>query len=325
MRRGPEQDAREHRVDARRLAGAGRAGDEQVRHLRQVGPDRPARDILAQPDRQRRPVRRGILEHVAQMDDPPPRVRNLDPDRLLAGNRRQNPDVRGGQRVREIVLELRDLGHLRPGRQPDLVAGDVRTGDTADHLCLDPEVTERLDQRGGHLLLTRGIGLGCLSGRPDEETRPGHVPLEVRVVGDVGAVAPLGSEVLRIDLRLLLFVSRHWKSSGIPPRWAEFRNVLVIDDLGDRRRLDVSGADDELRGIGLGRNSGSTAPPSSTTPLSGTPTSSRADRATLAFAAAVAGGRARVAAMLEDERRSARVVRRRRRRWRGPRPRPQRP
>ena len=89
---------------------------------------------------------------------------------------------------------------------------------------------------------------------------------------------------------------------------AEFRNVVVVDEIGDRRRLDVGRADDELRGIGLGGSTGSTAPSSSTIPPSGTPPSSRADRATLAFAASVAGRRARVAAMLEDERRSARVV-----------------
>ena len=168
VRRGAEQDAREHRVDARRLSGSGRAGDEQVRHLRQVGPDRPARDVLAQPHRQRRPIRRGVLEHVAEVHDPPARVRDLDPDRLLAGNRRQNPDVGGGQRVREVVLELRDLGDLRPGRQPDLVAGDVRPGDAADHLRLDPEVAERLDQRRGHLLLAAVSGLAA---SPVERTR----------------------------------------------------------------------------------------------------------------------------------------------------------
>ena len=53
VRVGAEQDAREHRVDARRLAGAGGSGDEQVRHLREVRADCLAGDILAEPDRER--------------------------------------------------------------------------------------------------------------------------------------------------------------------------------------------------------------------------------------------------------------------------------
>jgi hypothetical protein len=47
VRRGLQQDAREHPVDARRLAGAGGAGDEQVRHLGEVGADGLAGDVLA--------------------------------------------------------------------------------------------------------------------------------------------------------------------------------------------------------------------------------------------------------------------------------------
>src|SRR3712207_6848762 len=43
-----------YRVDARGLARARRARDEQVRHLREVGADGLAGDVLAQPDRQRR-------------------------------------------------------------------------------------------------------------------------------------------------------------------------------------------------------------------------------------------------------------------------------
>ena len=58
VRRGLQQDRREHRVDRARLARAGRAGDQQVRHLGQVGADRAARDVLAEPDGERRPVRR---------------------------------------------------------------------------------------------------------------------------------------------------------------------------------------------------------------------------------------------------------------------------
>ena len=56
VRRGAQQDRREHRVDGAGLARAGRARDQQVRHLGQVGADRAARDVLAEPDGQRRPA-----------------------------------------------------------------------------------------------------------------------------------------------------------------------------------------------------------------------------------------------------------------------------
>ena len=99
-----------------------------------------------------------LLEDVAEVDDPAARVRDLDADRLLAGDRRQDADVGRGQRVGEVVLELRDLADLDAGREPQLVAGDVRAGDHADHARLDVEVAERLDQLGGDLLLARGVG-----------------------------------------------------------------------------------------------------------------------------------------------------------------------
>jgi hypothetical protein len=45
----------------------------------------------------------------------------------------------------------------------------VRPGDAADELCLDAEVTERLEQVLCHLLLAGGVGLGGLSRRAHEE------------------------------------------------------------------------------------------------------------------------------------------------------------
>ena len=89
----------------------------------------------------------GILEDVAEVHDPAARVGDLDADRLLARDRREDPDIGGGQRVGEVVLELGDLGDLGPGREAQLVAGDVRPGDAADDLRLDAEVAERLEQR----------------------------------------------------------------------------------------------------------------------------------------------------------------------------------
>ena len=53
VRGGARQDRRDQRVDARGLAGAGGAGDEDVRHLGEVGDDEAALDVLAEADEQR--------------------------------------------------------------------------------------------------------------------------------------------------------------------------------------------------------------------------------------------------------------------------------
>ena len=83
---------------------------------------------------------------------------HLDPDRLLAGDRRQDADVGRGQRVGEVVGELGHLLHLGAGRQAQLVAGDVRAADDADDLRLDPEVAERLDQLAADRFLVARVG-----------------------------------------------------------------------------------------------------------------------------------------------------------------------
>ena len=49
----------------------------------------------------------GVLEHVAEVDQLAHSFGHLDADRLLAGDRRQDPHLLGGQRVGEVVLELR--------------------------------------------------------------------------------------------------------------------------------------------------------------------------------------------------------------------------
>ena len=55
--RGPQQQRRQHRVDAAGLTGTGRAGDQQVRHLREVRADEAALDVLAETDQHRVRVR----------------------------------------------------------------------------------------------------------------------------------------------------------------------------------------------------------------------------------------------------------------------------
>ena len=151
------------------LPAPGRAGHEQVRHLRQVGADRLAGHVLAQPHRQRRPVLRRLLEDVAEAHDPAVRVGHLHADRLLAGDRREDADVGRRQRVGEVVLQLGHLRDLRPRRQPQLIARDVRSGDGADHLRLHAEVPERLDQARRDALLPGGVRARLLAGRARQQ------------------------------------------------------------------------------------------------------------------------------------------------------------
>ena len=98
---------------------------------------------------------------VAEADQAAARVRNLDPDRLLAGDRRQDADVGRGQRVGEVVVELGDLRDLGARRQAQLVAADVRAADDADDLRLDAEVAERLEQLAADRLAGRAGRVPC--------------------------------------------------------------------------------------------------------------------------------------------------------------------
>jgi hypothetical protein len=125
-RRRPGQDADEQRVDADRLAGAGRAGDEDVRRLGDVGADEAALDVLAERDEHRVVVAGGhaAAQDVAQADVLPVGVRDLDADRALAGIGRQDPDVRGLHGVGDVAGELDDPLDLDRRAELDLVAGD---------------------------------------------------------------------------------------------------------------------------------------------------------------------------------------------------------
>ena len=51
------------------------------------------------------------------------RVRDLDPDRLFAGDRGEDADVGRGQRVGEVVGELGDFLDFDAGREAQFVAG----------------------------------------------------------------------------------------------------------------------------------------------------------------------------------------------------------
>ena len=145
--RRAQQHRGQDRVDAAGLTGAGRAGDEDVRHPGEIRPDGVAGDVLAEPDGQRARGGREIVVDVAERDDLRREVRHLDADRLLARDRREDADLGRRERVGEVVLERGDLRDLRPRRQLELVAGHARPGDLADDRRLDAEVRQRRHER----------------------------------------------------------------------------------------------------------------------------------------------------------------------------------
>ena len=70
---------------------------------------------------------REVVEDVAERDEVRRGVRHLDADGLLAGDRREDADLRRGERVREVVLQRGDLRDLRSGGELKLVARDARS------------------------------------------------------------------------------------------------------------------------------------------------------------------------------------------------------
>ncbi len=95
-----EQQARDQSVDAHALALARRAGDEQVRHARQIADDRLAGDVVTERQRQfvRALAKRRRLHDLADRDQAGGFVRHLDTHRRLARDGRFDAQWRGRQR-----------------------------------------------------------------------------------------------------------------------------------------------------------------------------------------------------------------------------------
>ena len=161
--RGAEEDAREHRVHADRLAGAGGAGDQQMRHRREVADERLAVDGLAERERQlrlRAPV--GVrLEQLAQRNLFAVRVGNLDADGGLAGNAIDQHRL-GLHRQAEVVGEAGDLAVFHAGVGLELVGRDDRTRVDLHDRAFDRELAALLFEqpRAFHQLALVDLALG---------------------------------------------------------------------------------------------------------------------------------------------------------------------
>ena len=139
---GARQQRHQHRVDEAGLARARRAGDQQVRHLGEVGRDDLALDVLAEPDDQRVVVAAGgrVGQHVGQPHHLAVGVGHLDADGRLAGDRREHPDALGGDGVGDVLLQRGDLLDLHAGAEFDLVARDGRPAGAAGDGGVDLEL-----------------------------------------------------------------------------------------------------------------------------------------------------------------------------------------
>ena len=164
------------------------------------------------------------------------------------------------------------LRDLRAGRQPQLVAGDVRPGDRADHLRLHAEVAQRLHQARRGALLPGGVRAGLLAGRARQQLAGvRQLPHEVGVVGrrvaqpalrrqrrpdrrpghagdrSSSTSVPAGSGHRRLGRSSSS--ARRALSGGCasPDARLVLRAPVVL-----RWRLDVRGAHDQLFGGGLG-------------------------------------------------------------------------
>ena len=155
LRGGARQQRHQHRVDEARLARAGGTGDQQVRHLREVPRDVFALNVFAQRDHQRMVVAAGrrIGQHVGEAHHLAVGVGHLDADGGLARNRREHPDALGGDRIRDVLLQLGDLLDLDAGSQLDLVSRDGRSPRAAGDRRVDLELLQHFGDRLGHAVI----------------------------------------------------------------------------------------------------------------------------------------------------------------------------
>ncbi len=131
--RGVAQQARDQRVDHDALARPGGPGDEQVRHLGEVGGAGVAGDVAAERESQLGGAAQvHFLENPAQRDDVEVLVGDLDAHDALARDRRLDPDRPSGQRHGEVVREGLDAADLDLGRGLDLVLSHDRAGVPGD-------------------------------------------------------------------------------------------------------------------------------------------------------------------------------------------------
>ncbi len=175
------EQARDDGVHHHALAGAGRAGDEEVGHLREVDGLGLAGHVAPEGERQLRlgGGERDLLEDAAEGNDVEVLVRDLDADGALARDRGLDPERAGGQRHRQVVGEGLDARHADVDGRLDLVLGDDGPRVAGDDHGADPEARQLL---GDDLLVpsVRG-GAAAGLGRVGDVLEQGQVSSRTRI------------------------------------------------------------------------------------------------------------------------------------------------
>ena len=158
LRLQPVEQRQDHGVDGNRLARAGRAGDEQMRHACEIDDDRLAADRLAKRDRE--PVF-GFLEilgaeQFAQIDGLAALVRQFDADGVAPLNH-GDAGREGRHGAGDIVGETDDSRGFDAGRRLELIERDHRTWPHMNDLALDAEILEHAFEQPG-VLAERVLG-----------------------------------------------------------------------------------------------------------------------------------------------------------------------
>ncbi len=191
---GVEQHRRDHGVNRDRLAGSGRAGDQQMRHPRQVGDHRLAADILAQRDR-KLALRRGKLrrfQDLAQIDLLALAVGHFDTDHRLARHRGLDPNRQRLERHREVVGQVDDLADLDARSRLEFVHRHHRPGLHFHDLTFDAEIGQLLLEQAGAALERLFIDLGVLQRRRIEQRQRRQLVVSARHGPGIGDALGLG-------------------------------------------------------------------------------------------------------------------------------------
>ena len=155
----------DHGVDRDRLARAGRAGDEQVRHAGEVDDHRLAADRLAERDGEAmlRFLEVFAREQFAQVDGLAALVRQFDADGVAAlDHRHAGRDRR--HRSRDVVGEPDHPRRFDARRGFELIESDDGARAHVDDLALDAEIVEDALEQARVLLerVLRNFGPGRL-------------------------------------------------------------------------------------------------------------------------------------------------------------------
>ena len=178
LRPQPVEQTQDHGVDGDRFAGAGGAGDQQVRHAREIDDHGLAADGLAEAERQFRAAVDIVAagELLAQIDLLACGVRQLDADDVASCD---HGDARG-ERAHGAGNVVGEPDHARgfdARRGLELVKRDDRARSGIDDLAAHAEVAKHALERGGVRLQRVGAQHGATDRlrRGEEFERGQHI------------------------------------------------------------------------------------------------------------------------------------------------------